>query len=106
MNRATHSIVLGLALLFALQLSLMAGQVWINPFGHAGTTARVILAQLRLPRAVLAVVVGGGLGAAGAAMQGYLRNPLADPYLLGSASGASLGVGGGSSFCNFGINIT
>lgn len=91
-NRATLPIVLGVALLFALPLSLMAGQVWINPFGHAGNNAMVILAQLRLPRAVLAVVVGGGLGAAGAAMQGYLRNPLADPGLFGVAPLAALGA--------------
>lgn len=91
-NRATLPIVLGVALLFALPLSLMAGQVWINPFGHTGNNAMVILAQLRLPRAVLAVVVGGGLGAAGAAMQGYLRNPLADPGLFGVAPLAALGA--------------
>ena len=52
----------------------------------------MILAELRLPRAVLALVVGAGLGAAGAAMQGYLRNPLADPGLFGIAPGAALGA--------------
>jgi iron complex transport system permease protein len=52
----------------------------------------VILAELRLPRALLALAVGAGLGAAGAAMQGYLRNPLADPGLFGVAPGAALGA--------------
>jgi iron complex transport system permease protein len=52
----------------------------------------VILAELRLPRAILAIVVGAGLGASGAAMQGYLRNPLADPGLFGIAPGAALGA--------------
>ena len=52
----------------------------------------MILAELRLPRAVLALVLGAGLGAAGAAMQGYLRNPLADPGLFGIAPGAALGA--------------
>ena len=48
--------------------------------------------QLRLPRAVLALVLGAGLGASGAAMQGFLRNPLADPGLFGIAPGAALGA--------------
>jgi iron complex transport system permease protein len=52
----------------------------------------VIFADLRLPRAILAVTLGAGLGAAGAAMQGYLRNPLADPGLFGIAPGAALGA--------------
>jgi iron complex transport system permease protein len=52
----------------------------------------VILFELRLPRALLAIVVGAGLGAAGAAMQGYLRNPLADPGLFGIAPSAALGA--------------
>ncbi len=53
--------------------------------------AYVILAELRLPRSVLALVIGAGLGAAGAGMQGYLRNPLADPGLFGIAPGAAFG---------------
>jgi len=48
-----------------------------------------IVWDLRLPRALLAVVVGAGLGIAGCAMQTLVRNPLADPYLLGVSSGAS-----------------
>jgi iron complex transport system permease protein len=48
--------------------------------------------ELRLPRALLALILGGGLGAAGAAMQGYLRNPLADPGLFGIAPSAALGA--------------
>jgi iron complex transport system permease protein len=54
--------------------------------------ASVILAVPRLPRGVLALVVGAGLGGAGAAMQGYLRNPLADPGLFGIAPGAAFGA--------------
>lgn len=92
MNRATLPLVLGALLLVLFPLCLLAGQVWINPFDPAGANATVILAQLRLPRAVLAVVVGAGLGAAGAAMQGYLRNPLADPGLFGVAPLAALGA--------------
>jgi iron complex transport system permease protein len=89
----TRPVVLLLAALaIALPLSLLAGRVWINPFDPHTQNAAVILLQLRLPRAVLAVVVGAGLGSAGAAMQGYLRNPLADPGLFGVAPGAALGA--------------
>ena len=51
-----------------------------------------ILWELRLPRVILAALVGGTLAAAGAAYQGVFRNPLADPYLLGAAAGAGLGA--------------
>src|SRR5690606_40681973 len=64
--------------------------IWLDPWETPN--AAVILAELRLPRALLAVAVGAGLGAAGAAMQGYLRNPLADPGLFGVAPGAALGA--------------
>lgn len=80
------------ALLLAVPLSLLAGRVWIDPFAPATGNVPVILMQLRLPRAVLALVLGAGLGAAGAAMQGFLRNPLADPGLFGIAPGAALGA--------------
>lgn len=52
----------------------------------------VIVWELRLPRALLAVVVGAGLALAGAGMQTLVRNPLADPFLLGISSGASVGA--------------
>ena len=84
--------ILLLALLAVLPASLLAGQVWIAPLGSGLPQAGVIVMELRLPRAVLAVVLGGGLGAAGAAMQGYLRNPLADPGLFGIAPMAALGA--------------
>jgi len=48
--------------------------------------------ELRLPRMLLGVIVGAGLGVSGAAMQGYLRNPLADPGLFGVSAGAALGA--------------
>jgi iron complex transport system permease protein len=87
-TRATTILLALLAL--AIPLSLIAGRVWLDP----GETpnAMLILADLRLPRTLLALVVGAGLGAAGAAMQGYLRNPLADPGLFGIAPGAALGA--------------
>jgi len=84
--------ILLIALALALPLSLLAGQVWIAPFAPPVKNAIPILMELRLPRAVLAVVLGAGLGATGAAMQGYLRNPLADPGLFGIAPMAALGA--------------
>ncbi len=86
------STLLLLALALAFPLSLIAGQVWIDPFSAGNHTAILILTELRLPRAILALTLGAGLGAAGAAMQGYLRNPLADPGLFGIAPGAALGA--------------
>ena len=74
----------------AFPLSLLAGRVWIDP--ATTPNGAIILADLRLPRSVLAMVLGAGLGAAGAAMQGYLRNPLADPGLFGVAPMAALGA--------------
>jgi iron complex transport system permease protein len=91
MNRA--SLIFAGLLAVLLPLSLLAGRVWITPFDPGATAnAALILAELRLPRAVLAIVIGAGLGAAGAAMQGYLRNPLADPGLFGIAPMAALGA--------------
>ena len=86
------NLVLLIAIALVLPLSLLAGRVWIDPFHPALAAAPAILFELRLPRGVLALVVGAGLGGAGAAMQGYLRNPLADPGLFGIAPGAALGA--------------
>lgn len=90
MNRLNLSLLVLLAL--AIPLSLLAGKVWIDPFDPQVRNAAVILTELRLPRAALALVLGAGLGTAGAAMQGYLRNPLADPGLFGIAPAAALGA--------------
>ena len=59
--------------------------------GEAGRTAR-LLASLRLPRVLLAALVGGCLALAGAALQALLKNPLADPFLLGTSGGAAAGA--------------
>jgi iron complex transport system permease protein len=87
----TRPVAILLALIaLAVPLSLLAGRVWLDPWSTPNAAA--ILAELRLPRAVLALTIGAGLGASGAAMQGYLRNPLADPGLFGIAPGAALGA--------------
>lgn len=97
--------VLALALLAALTVAISLGAVDI-PVGEVWTvvgrrlagdtpqpgTRDLIVWQLRAPRALLAAVVGAGLGLVGTAVQALVRNPLADPYLLGISSGASLGA--------------
>ena len=92
----------------ALVAGIAAGSVAISPADTLGilaqrllglnvtptwtAAAETIVMDLRLPRVLTAMVVGGGLAVAGAAFQGLLRNPLADPYVLGTASGAALGA--------------
>ena len=88
MTRTNLVLLALIAVEFAL--SLLAGRVWLDP--ASTPNAAIILAELRLPRSLLAVTIGAGLGAAGATMQGYLRNPLADPGLFGIAPGAALGA--------------
>jgi iron complex transport system permease protein len=82
-------------LLLLVALSLCAGRVWIplnavTAFGH--DPRWTVIVELRLPRTLLALLVGAALGAAGAALQGYTRNHLADPFVLGVSSTAGLGA--------------
>ncbi|MDR6625649.1 iron ABC transporter permease [Caulobacter segnis] len=82
-----------LAALFVV--SLCAGRVWTpwSAWVSNGADPRwAIVFGLRLPRTVLAVLVGGALGLSGAALQGYTRNPLAEPGVLGVSSSAALGA--------------
>jgi iron complex transport system permease protein len=67
----------------------------INIQGDWSATADMIITGIRLPRIVMAGLTGAALGAAGATYQGLFRNPLADPYLIGVAQGASLGAAAG-----------
>jgi len=85
---AVAAMILGLAV-GATALSpadLVAGL--LEPGGRAG----IIVWELRLPRVLLAFLVGGSLGVSGAALQALVRNPLAEPYLLGISGGAGLGA--------------
>ncbi|WP_159916749.1 iron ABC transporter permease [Pantoea sp. 18069] len=92
---------LALALLLASLLLMLLGagigstgweSVWSLGAPNADPLAWQIVRDIRLPRTTGAWLAGALLGLAGAVAQGVFRNPLADPYLLGSASGASLGV--------------
>ena len=91
--------VLTVALLAAGVLGLMIGSRAIGPgavlpalFDPDGGEISTIVHGLRLPRTVLAIIVGVALGVGGALMQGHTRNPLADPGLLGVTAGASFAV--------------
>lgn len=87
------NLALGLAMLAALAASLLAGSVWLSPADLlSGDLGSIILVELRLPRALLGLGLGLALGASGAVMQGYLRNPLADPGIFGVSSSAALGA--------------
>jgi iron complex transport system permease protein len=88
----------GLCLL-ALLVGVSVGGAELSPrevlrglLGGAGETTRDIVWTLRLPRIALGFLVGGALAVAGASLQAIVRNPLADPYLLGLSGGAGLGA--------------
>jgi iron complex transport system permease protein len=98
MNCRARSAWLGAALLLAAAAALLLG-AGVGSTGFDSVlnarhdpVALQILWEIRLPRTLGAWLAGGLLGLAGAVAQGLFRNPLADPYLLGSASGAALGV--------------
>lgn len=85
------------ALLFLL--SLATGPVLLDPLASLGAlagfgpeTERLIVAEIRLPRTLLAAATGATLGLAGATIQGYVRNPLASPSLIGTSQAAALGA--------------
>jgi iron complex transport system permease protein len=85
--------VLLVAVALAAVFSVVAGKVWLPWDAWTLSDPRwLIIAELRFPRTVLALAIGAALGLSGAAMQGYLRNPLADPGLFGISSGAALGA--------------
>ena len=74
-------------------LAILASQLLGWPVAETWpATSETIVMQLRLPRVLTALIVGLGLAVAGVTFQGLLRNPLADPYVLGTASGAALGA--------------
>jgi iron complex transport system permease protein len=83
--------LLGAGVLALAGLSMLMGPAGFGlPRGEGA--AALILGEIRLPRTLLAVLTGGALGLSGAALQGYLRNPLAEPGIIGVSSGAGLGA--------------
>jgi iron complex transport system permease protein len=96
--RGVRGVLLLLAVLCSLILGLLAGAVPLSlgdvweALRRPDAEAAVIVRQLRAPRVLLAFLVGGSLGVSGAALQAMIRNPLAEPYLLGLSGGAGLGA--------------
>ncbi len=89
---------MGVAVAVLFAGSLCVGPVTISPgrvvaalFAADDAPFTVIVQEIRLPRAILGAVVGASLGLSGAALQGLLRNPLAEPALIGTSSSAALG---------------
>ena len=82
-------------------------QTWQSVIGDAPENIRTLVMDLRLPRALTAFAVGGLLAVAGVLMQVLLRNPLAEPYILGSSGGAAVAallgmtLGWGSTLVDF-----
>ena len=92
-------LVLSAVLLACLVLAISFGASGLSPLevietlvGRGDPSARAIVLQLRLPRVVLAALVGGALALSGAVFQALLRNPLAEPYILGVSGGAAVGA--------------
>jgi iron complex transport system permease protein len=83
--------LLAAAVGLAFLASLLVGPSGIG-LPQGSDVARMILMEIRLPRAILGAAIGAALGLAGAVLQGYLRNPLAEPGLLGISGGAALGA--------------
>jgi iron complex transport system permease protein len=90
-------LILLVAALFLVSLGV--GPVFLSPeriaraaFPGTDETARIIVVEIRLPRTLLAFLIGGTLGLAGAALQGLLRNPLAAPDLFGASASAAFGA--------------
>lgn len=96
MKRLTFLLVVLGVIAFAA--SLLAGRIWLPPsslldaFTDRDSMAALIVLDVRLPRSVLALVTGAVLGLSGAVLQGFTRNPLAEPALLGVSGGAALGA--------------
>ena len=87
------NITLAAIILLLIGVSVLSGKVWINPFAENLDPRDLwIITQLRLPRSFLAIIIGLVLGLSGAVLQGYLRNPLADPAIVGISSSAAFGA--------------
>lgn len=98
MARFLNPLLIGGVCLIGL-MSLSLGTIDVNVynalsdwFSGVDTRAALIVGEIRLPRTLLALIVGASMGLSGAALQGLLRNPLVDPGLIGASQGAALGA--------------
>ena len=95
MSRLELCLMLGavaaLALGVAIGETVFTGRDWAEAFGQPGSAPAEVLWQVRAPRSVCAFLVGAALAVSGAVLQGLLRNPLADPGVLGVSASAALG---------------
>lgn len=89
---AIPSLVVLVGILFVLSIAVGRVTLSWDVWSAQDVVSRAILFELRLPRALLGLLIGAGLGIAGAAMQGYLRNALAEPGTLGVAAMSALGA--------------
>jgi iron complex transport system permease protein len=85
-------IAAAIASLFLGRVNIAPGEMLRQTFAPGVNLAKLVVLELRLPRAVLTILVGASLGLSGAALQGLLRNPLAEPGLLGVTNGAAVGA--------------
>ncbi|KQX20073.1 MULTISPECIES: FecCD family ABC transporter permease [unclassified Sphingomonas] len=89
---AATALLLALGSLLTGPTRFGSGQIAAILAGGGDPVLRAVLLELRLPRALLGLLVGGMLGLGGAVLQGYLRNPLAEPSVLGTSNAAALGA--------------
>jgi iron complex transport system permease protein len=99
MNYRLLIAILGASTLALFVVSLLVGPAGLDVatstsalFSEENKAAAIVMREIRLPRAILGVMIGATLGLSGAVLQGYLRNPLADPSVLGVSGAASLGA--------------
>jgi iron complex transport system permease protein len=99
LESATLSVILLVIVVALFVVSLGVGPVFLQPesvfdglIGRGGEAAQIIVREIRLPRALLALLIGATLGLSGAALQGLLRNPLAAPSLFGAPAAAAFGA--------------
>lgn len=84
-------LVLLMLLFLSVIFGLLLGSVFIGPF-DASSVSSIIFWQIRMPRVFLAAIIGAMLSVSGAVLQGVLKNPLSDPYILGISSGGAVGA--------------
>lgn len=99
LNTFLYPVILAVILLLSVLLSLAIGEMNIPLksipgilLGETESIEKIILSQIRLPRILLGIAIGGGLSISGVILQGIFKNPLVEPYTLGISGGAALGV--------------